>query len=124
MAFMEDGRTQLHTVTATCNASGAATAYTDIPVWGEVVSIAYVKTDYANGVDFTITGETSGVSLWTDLDINASEIVYPRVLESSNSDGAALTTRQGVVLAGERVKIVIASGGNATSGTFRIIVRR
>lgn len=124
MAFAEDGRTQLYTVTATCNASGAATAYTDFPVWGEVVSIAYVKNNYANGVDFTITGETTGVSLWTDLDINASEIVYPRVLESSNTDGSALTTRQGVVLAGERVKIVIASGGNATSGTFRVIVRR
>lgn len=124
MAFVEDGSLQLHTVTATCNASGAATAYTDYPIFGEVVSIAYVKNNYSNGVDFTITGETSGVSLWTDLDVNASEIVYPRVLESSNTDGAALTTRQGVILAGERVKIVIASGGNATSGTFRIIVRR
>jgi hypothetical protein len=123
MALSEQRGLQLHTVSATTSAGGAATVYTDVPVWGEVVSIAYVKSTFDNGVDFTITGETSGVSLWTDTDVNASEIVYPRVLENGNTDGAALTTRQGVVLAGERVKIVIAQGGNAKAGSFRIIVR-
>ena len=123
MALSEKLGLQLHTVTATTSAGGAATVYTDVPVWGEVVNIAYVKSTFDNGVDFTITGETSGVSLWTDTDVNASEIVYPRVLENGNTDGAALTTRQGVVVAGERVKIVIAQGGNAKAGSFRIIVR-
>ena len=124
MALAENGSIQLHTVSATTSAGGAATVYTDVPVWGEVVSIAYVKDTFDNGVDFTITGETSGVSLWTDTDVNASEIVYPRVLENGNTDGAALTTRQGILLAGERVKIVVAQGGNAKAGSFRIIVRR
>lgn len=124
MAKAEQGSYTLYTVSVTTASDGSATAYTDEPVWGWVASIGYVKTDFTDGVDFTITGETSAVSLWTDTNINASEIVYPRVLENLNTSGAALTTHTPIVLAGERVSIVIASGGSAKVGTFKIIVKR
>lgn len=124
MAKAEQGSYTLYTVSVTTASDGSATAYTDGPVWGWVASIGYVKTDFTDGVDFTITGETSAVSLWTDTNINASEIVYPRVLENLNTSGAALTTHTPIVLAGERISIVIASGGSAKVGTFKIIVKR
>lgn len=124
MAKTEQGGYVVYSVSATTNGSGDATAYTDDPVFGEVESIAYVKTDYANGVDFTITGETTGLSLWTDTDVNASETVFPRVVANLNTDGSALTTHAPIVLAGERVKVVVAQGGATKSGTFRIIVKR
>jgi len=118
------GAFTLHTVTVTTDAGGDATAYTDTPIFGAVWAITYVKTDYANGVDFTITGETTTQSLWTDTDINATETVYPRALENVNTSGAQTTTYTPIVLAGERIKIVVAQGGNAKAGTFRIVVKR
>jgi hypothetical protein len=51
-------------VTVTTAADGTVTAYSP-RLSGEIHQIEYVKTDYANGVDFTITGEATGVNLWT-----------------------------------------------------------
>lgn len=124
MAKTEQGGYTLYSVTATTNGSGHATVYSDEPIFGEVLSISYVKTSYDNGADFTITGETSTLSLWTDTDVNASETVYPSVVRNLNTDGSALTTHSNIFLAGERVKIVVAQGGNAKTGTFRIVVKR
>ena len=89
----------------------------------ETVSV----TTAADGVDFTITTEASGQNLWVDTNINASEVVHPRA-QVHDVDGSALTfdgTRkvcEPIAVANERVKIVIAAGGNAKSGTFHITV--
>ena len=48
---------------------------------GAVVSpvvIQYVKTDYTDGVDFTITTETTGQTLWTESNVNAAAVKAPR----------------------------------------------
>lgn len=124
MAKAEQGSYTLYTVTATTDGSGDVTTYTDEPVWGEVKSVAYVKTDYADGVDFTITGETTTASLWTDTNINATETVLPHAVMNLNTSGAALTTHTPIVLAGERIKFVIAQGGASKVGTFKVIVKR
>lgn len=117
-----------YTVAVTTAADGSATAYTDTEVNGRVLAIQYVKTDFADGVDFTITGAITGTGLWTDTNINASEIVYPRA-PTHDQAGAALLYAGGgtavsdaIYLASERVKIIIGSGGNAKSGTFYITV--
>lgn len=117
-----------HTVAVTTAADGSATAYTDTEVNGRVLMIQYVKTDFADGVDFTITGAITGIGLWTDTNINAAETVCPRQ-PVHDQVGAALLYAAGgtaqtdaVYLAGERVKIIIAAGGNAKSGTFYITV--
>lgn len=117
---------RLEEVTITTDASGDATAYIDAGV-GYLQTIIYTKVDFANGVDFTITGEDSGLTLWTESDVNASKTVFPR---SSTQDvnGADLlyaasgTKVGGKILLTERIKIVIAQGGNAKSGTFKAIV--
>ena len=124
MAAVDYGRYTLHSIAATTNASGDVTAYSDTIVTGEVMYVAYVKNNYDNGVDFTITGETTTLSLWTDTDVNASEVVRPLVAGNLNTDGSALTAYASPMLLAERIKIVVAQGGNAKSGTFRILVRR
>ncbi len=115
-----------HTVSVTTAADGSATAYTDTTVNGRVLSIQYVKTDFDNGVDFTITLETTGQGLWTDTNVNASETVCPRQ-PTHDAAGAALLYAAGgtaqsdfIYAADERVKIVIAQGGNVKTGTFYI----
>lgn len=113
-------------VAVTVNASGAATSYSEV-LNGKLIAVQYVKDDFADGVDFTITAETSGLGIWTDTNINASETVFPMTAAHDNT-GAAITydgTRPVYVpipLCNERVKIMVASGGTSTSGTFNILV--
>lgn len=114
-------------LTLTTDASGNVTGYSP-RIAGEIHSIQYVKTDYATGVDFTITAEATGETLWTEADVNASKACYPRAATHSTAGvaslyaagGTAVQARPGV--ASDRVKIVIAQGGNAKVGTFHILV--
>jgi hypothetical protein len=114
-------------VSVTTDASGNATVFSEA-VTGKISSIQYVKTDFADGVDFTITSEASGESLWTQSDVNAAAIVRPRAPTHSQAGVAALYASGGVAVldkiavANDRVKIVIGSGGNAKSGKFYIVL--
>lgn len=116
-----------HAVAITVDASGDGTAYTP-NVTGRIQSIHYVKTDFADTVDFTITLEATGETVWTEANVTASKTVAPRQATHSTAGVAALFAAGGtavndyVVAANDRVKIVIASGGNATSGTFHVVV--
>ena len=115
-------------VTATTAADGTVTAYTPRGVNGEIHQIEYVKTDFADGVDFTITGEATGVSLWAESNVNASAVRAPRQPTHSQAGVASLYAAGGtavqarVAMANDRVKIMIAQGGNAKVGTFHILV--
>ncbi len=114
-------------VTVTTASDGTATAYTP-RLSGELDSIQYVKTDFADGVDFTITDEATGESLWTDTNINASEVVRPRAPVHDQVGAARLYASGGtavsskIALGNTRIKIVIAQGGNAKAGTFHFLV--
>ncbi len=115
-----------YSVALTTIADGSVTGYTP-PVTGRILSVRYEKNDFANGVDFAVTGEDSGESIWAENDVNASTIRYPRS-QVHDTDGTLLTrdgTRkvcEPIVLANERVKIVIAQGGNVKSGTVHVII--
>jgi hypothetical protein len=117
-------------VSVTTAADGTATAYTP-RVSGKIHQIEYVKDGsnaYANGVDFTITGEATGISLWAQSDVNASAVVAPRMPTHSQAGVASLYAADGtavqerIALSGDRVKIAIAQGGNAKVGAFHILV--
>ncbi|QUS39552.1 hypothetical protein RPMA_12425 [Tardiphaga alba] len=121
-------------VTLTTDASGNAVGYTP-RIAGEIHQIEYVKDTasaganaYANGVDFTITGEATGVNLWTQLDVNASVVVAPRMPTHDRAGAASLYASGGtgvqtrVGLASDRVKISIAQGGNTKVGAFHVVV--
>jgi len=117
----------VESVTITTNTSGAATSYTGV-VRGEVSTIKYVKDDYANGVDFTITTEDTEQNLWVDTNINASETVCPRQPTHDATGAASLYAAAGepveapIYACGERIKIVIAQGGDTKAGTFKVVI--
>lgn len=117
-------------LTVTTAADGTATAYTP-RLTGKVHQIEYVKdgsNGYANGVDFTITGEATGINLWTQTDVNASAVVAPRMPTHSQAGVASLYAAGGTAvqapigLDNDRVKVVLAQGGNAKVGVFHILV--
>ncbi len=119
------------TMTVTTAADGTVTADSPVRVSGEIHQIEYVKdgaNGYANGVDFTITGKKTGINLWTQSDVNASAVVAPRQPTHSQAGVAALYAAGGaavqarVALANDQVRIAIAQGGNAKTGTFHILV--
>lgn len=110
---------QSTSVTIATIADGSATGYT-ANIRGRILGVRYTKITYADGVDFTITTETSLQNIWVDTNVNASESVFPKLLNDDTA-GADLTAIYDHIRAyDERIKIVIASGGDTKSGTFTI----
>ena len=117
---------QRHTVTVTTATGGGATGYTPV-LNGRIAGIRYTKATaasaYASTADFTITAETSEVGLWTEANVNASKDVVPTQPTHTQAGAtSADPARAPVFLANERVKILLAQGGNTKSGTFEVIV--
>lgn len=114
-------------VTITTNGSGAGTGYTDEVVNGYIHQIVYDKTDFDNGSTMTVTGDRTGTAIWAESNVNADAVRMPRT-QVCGPTGTALTydgTRivaEPVALADERVKVVVASGGDTKTGTFYIVV--
>lgn len=114
-------------VAVTCDASGDATVYTPY-LSGYIHSIQYEKTNFTDGVDFTITGEENAVTIWTESNVNAAKFCLPRAATHSTAGVAALYAAAGtavndrIALSRDRVKIVVASGGNATTGNFVVTI--
>lgn len=114
-------------VPVTTASDGSATAYTPY-LSGKVVSIRYVKTDFADTVDFTVTADVTGEGIWTEENVTATASRYPRAATHSTAGVASLYASGGlgvlgpVALGRDRVKIAVANGGNATSGTFHVTV--
>lgn len=116
-----------HAVSVTTAADGSATSYSPV-VTGKLSQIRYVKTDFADGSTFTITAEATGETLWSETAVNASATRAPRQATHTTAGVAALYAAGGaavldkIALAKDRVKIVIASGGAVTTGTFHIVI--
>lgn len=111
-------------------ADGTATAYSP-KVSGKIHSISYLKdgaTAFPNGVDFAVTAESTGENIWTEADVNAATVRYPRAPTHTQAGVAALYAAGGVgvldkiALANDRVKIAVTQGGNAKKGQFVVLV--
>jgi hypothetical protein len=114
---------RLEAITATTDPDGDATVYSTENITGRIHSIRYVKTDYADGVDITVTGKDTGTPVWADTDVNASVTVYPVAAAVLATDGAASTlTEVGIYLANEPLQIVVANGGDTKTGAFIVVV--
>jgi len=116
------------TVPVTTDGDGDATAYSDPIAYGLLSQIRYVKTDFTDGVDFTITSEATGETLWAELNVNADATRAPRQATHSTAGAASLYAVGGaavndrIALASDRIKIVVAAGGALKSGTFHFVL--
>jgi hypothetical protein len=116
------------TVAAVSDAAGDGTFYTP-RFSGFIESIQYVKTDYADTVDFTITAEATTETIWTEANVTAAAIKHPRAATHSTAGVAALYAGSGtavndyVALGSDRVKIVIGTAGDSKIGSFIVTVR-
>lgn len=116
-----------HVVNLVSAADGSGTGYTPV-ITGKISTIRYVKTDYTDGVNFTITAEATGETIWAQNAVNVSTTVAPRQPTHSTAGVAALYAAGGaavndaICLAADRVKIVIAGAGAAKTGAFHIVL--
>ena len=119
-----------HELTIITNAAGAGTGYTPV-VKGQIVNVIYTKAasgHFDDGVTFAVTGEDSGVSIWSQAAVNASATVSPRQATHTTAGVAALYEAGGsavlgpVCVPGERVKIAVTLGGNTKVGKFTVLV--
>ncbi len=113
-------------VTITTDVAGDATAYIDVQ-HGFIHALHYIKTDFADGVDFTITSEVTGETIWTELNVNAADVIYPRVPTSTPANVAILyaatfAVNDKIALANDRIKIVIANGGDTKTGEIIALI--
>lgn len=117
----------LHSVALTTDGSGAATGYST-PVNGRIHTLRYVKTDFADGVDFVVTLERTGEAVWSESDVNASATRAPRQATHGVDGSASLYAATGepveafIVAAGDRLKVVVANGGDTKTGTLHFVV--
>lgn len=118
---------QLETVAITVDASGDATSYTGV-VTGRILTVRYVKDDYANGMDVVVTVDNTGEAVWTGTDVNASVTIAPRQATHDVLGAASLYAAAGepvedyIAVANSRIKIVVDEGGVSKSGTFHILI--
>jgi hypothetical protein len=115
------------TVPVAVDGSGDATVYSE-SFTGKVQTIRYVKTDYADGVDFVVTVEGTGEAVWAEENVNDSATRAPRQ-PMHDLVGAVIEYGGGgddvsgfIAVAEDRLKFVVASGGVSKSGTFIVMV--
>lgn len=112
-------------VPVTVDENGDAEVYSPV-LSGKLISIRYVKDDFAgDDLEFEITAEGSGETLWAEEDVTASATRYPRTATHSVAGAAADYEAESgepvltpIALSQDRVKVVVAGAGDETSGTF------
>ncbi len=107
--------------TITTASDGSATQLFDVTS-GYVHSIRVVDTDITNTANVTITVERTGQNILIDGDFGATQTFYPRTLEQLDTDGSNLSTHTRVALANDRVKLVLAAGGDTKSAIVYIVI--
>ncbi len=115
-------RTVAHEVSITTASNGAGVGYTP-HIDGFVDRVIYTKDDFADGVDFTVSTEDTGETIWAESNVNASKTVHPRTTLDRSADGTEITTQfQPVRCARERVQIIVLNGGDTKDGLFTVVV--
>jgi hypothetical protein len=110
------------TADITTDVSGDATVYLGTKLRGRVHAIKYTKGTLDAGTDLVITGETTGVAILTDSP-GADEWYYPRAFPNAVTTGAAGTVAaEEVHVLRERIKVVVAQGGNAGVGSIDVFI--
>ena len=111
----------------TTDAAGAATVNGTRNILGKLFAILYMPGTIATGATVTVTSQgVSARALLTKANAGTADTVYyPRDLVHGVADGVALTGTAG----GDRalpliigtLRVVVASGGNVTSGSLVVV---
>lgn len=112
-------------VTITTDAGGAATVYIGSKLRGYLHALIYKPGTLDTGADLTVTTEDNGIPILTKVNLGTgNSFLFPRGLPTNaNSATGPLGTVPSVriPLMKERIKVVVAQGGNALTGTIAAV---
>jgi hypothetical protein len=116
-----------HVVPIETDGAGAATVYSPV-ISGRVMAVRYTKGNLATTAAITISAEATGEALCSEV-FTADTTRYPRVPTHTASGGVVLfgsTVTYGVnepmVVAQDRLKVVVASGGASVAGSISFVI--
>lgn len=114
---------QLASAAITTSTGGAATVYTPV-VNGLISVVKFTPTDTASTADITVTTEGNGLSVWAESNLSksAASIRYPRNISHTVTGTASGIAQEPIPVVNERIKVVIAQGGNTKTGSFKAII--
>ncbi len=105
---------------------GSATVYIGSKLRGYLVALNYYPGTLVTGADLTVTAETSGAPILTKVNMGTGNSnLYPRALPTNaNSLTGPLGTvpSERIPLVNERIKVVVAQGGNTLTGSIEAII--
>lgn len=109
-------------ITITTAADGSATAYSN-QITGRIKSVIVAVGTLTTLFDFTLTTETTLQTILVETAPGDAEVFHPRSLINAAADGAVGTAviQEGLSVVSERLKVVVANGGNAKTGTLTVI---
>lgn len=114
------------------SASGTGSADTD-PLSGRIIGVRYIKdgvAPFSDGVDLTVSTVTTGQTILTITDMNASVIKYPYTIQHESAGGADAIYATGnevrvpIYVFNEKVRFAVAQAGNNTTGQFQLLLER
>lgn len=106
-------------INITTNGSGAGSGSFATPVSGLLYGIEYVKGNFDDGIDFTLSAADSAITdlLYTGTNVNASAVLLPR-LDLVNNTGTAQSMYTGLIPFFGTLTVAVTSGGDTKTGTF------
>ena len=111
-------------VAVVTDADGNATAYTPA-LNGMVRSVRYIKPATGGldaGTDIDIVTDKGAVVVWDKDNLAASAVIYPMVPAQDNKGADVAGSYAPIPVCDERIKIIVANGGNAGAGTFEFLI--
>lgn len=112
-------------VTITTDSGGNATVYIETKSRGTLYALIYRPGTIVTGADLTITTETTGLPILAKSNLGTGDsFLYPRAKPTIANDatgGLGTVPSVPIPLLGERIKVVVAQGGNALTGTIQAV---
>ena len=110
------------------NASGDATVYlapsVNVVLNGFILELTYTPGNLDTGADLTITIDGTERPIMTKSNAGTTKTWFmPRAVNNAVADGAAATSNSELIpIKNDRIKVVVAQGGNAKSGSIEVLV--
>lgn len=117
-------RIAVHTINVTTDASGDYES-DPIPVDGFLMRLSYKPSGSPldTGADVTLTETLTGLTIYSQANIGTSAFTkLPRKFIANAADGADSATIFDLIPINDKVTLTIASGGNALTGTFYMVI--
>lgn len=105
----------------TTSAGGAADVLSEVIASGEVVQVWIDTGDTPSTTDYTITESGTAAPIFAKSNV-ASDVLYPIRTPLYDTAGVALDGAYGAPVVADRLRLVVAQGGNAKSGTVIVYV--